>query len=216
MKMKRIATLLSLAAAVSLSVSGRAMADYSYSTNLLITSVNGVPVSPAPPNSVTVGGTTVTLLPVNRGGFTVPSTNTLNIGDIMVTTTTLQPAGDTFTVGYTDALTLVNNGNPGIPATGTFFLTGTLTFSGINTLSGTITNVYNAPTSAQGPLGGVTFAGAVTNFTGPTVNGGNGNFGGTITSNAVPEPVSVLMLGMGLGGIGLVRFRKRKNRSTQV
>jgi len=211
MKMKRLATLLSLAAAVSLSVSGRAKADYSYSTGILITSVNGVPIPiVSQTNTATVGGTTVTLLPITRAGFTVPSTNTLNIGDIMVTTTTVSPAADTFTIGYIDGLRLVNNGNPGIPATGTFFLTGTLTFNGINTLSGTITNVYTGATSAQGPLGGVTFSGAVTNFTGPTVNGGNGNFGGIINASAVPEPVSILMLGMGLGGVGLVGFRKRR------
>jgi len=211
MKMKRIATLLSLAAAVSLSVSGRARADYSYSTALLITSVNGVNIPVASrTNTATVGGTTVTLLPVSRGGFTVPSTNTLNIGDIMVTTTTLAPAADTFTIGYQDSLTLVNTPPPGIGATGPFILTGTLTLTGINTLSGTITNVYNAPTSASGPLGGVTFSGAVTNFAGPTVNGGNGNFGGIISATAVPEPVSVLMLGMGLGGVGLIGLRKRR------
>jgi len=210
-KMKRLVALFSLAAAVLLSVSGRAMADYSYTTTLRITSVNGVAIPVASQtNTATVGGTTVTLLPVTRGGFTVPGDNTLNIGDIQVSSTTLQPAGDTFTVGYSDFLTLVNTPPPGVPATGPFVLTGVLSFNGINTLSGTISNVYNPPTTASGPLGGVTFAGSVNNFAAPTVNGGNGNFGGTISASVVPEPVSILMLGMGLGGVGLMGFRKRR------
>jgi len=209
MKMKRLVTLFSLATAVLLSISDRAMADYSYTTSLRITSItaggSGIGTSVG-----TFGGTTVNLLPITRGGFTVPGTNTLNIGDIQVTTSTLQPGGDSFTIGYQDFLTLVNTPPPGVAATGPFVLTGTLTFNGINTLSGTITNVYNAPTTASGPLGGVTFAGSVDNFAAPTVNGGNGNFGGTISAFAVPEPVSIVMLGMGLGGVGLMGFRKRR------
>jgi len=225
MSMKKI--LFAMAAAVSLFASESAQAAYSYTTSLRILNFGeNIPAtSTTPPvtsltsagttvnntttnNTATFGGTTITLSDVSRSGFFVPGANTVNIGDISVTSTTPVTAGDTFTVTYLDTFTLTNQPPPGSPDTGSFQLSGTLTLTAINTGNGTVFNVYNNPTAQSGPLGGVTFSGSVDNFSSPTVNGSPGNFGGTLTANFIPEPASIVMLGLGLGGIGLVGFRR--------
>jgi len=223
MKLKRLAGMAALCAAVTLGIGERAKADYSYSTSIVVTGVTAPGVA-APPtaagNVVTytnpVGGgvTTVTFLNVGRGGYTVPGSNSIDIGDIVVTTTDTSANGATFSINYTDTFTLVNTPPPGVAATGGLPLTGILTLSGVNTGSGVITNAYNPPTTASGPFAGLTFSGATQNFASPTVNGAAGSLGGLITATAVPEPVSLLMLGLGLGGVGLARFRN--NRSAKV
>jgi len=217
MIMKRFAFLSVLALAVTLGAENVARADYSYSTSISVTSAPGATsiTNTATGSTVVFGGTTVTLTDVSRLTpplYTVPGPNTINIGDVAVTTTTPLTSSDTFNINYLDFFTLNNVPPPGTAQSGSFPLTGTLSLTGVNTGNGIVSNAYTGATSASGNLGGVTFTGSTSNFAPPTVNGAGGSLGGLISATAVPEPVSVLMLGLGLGGVGLMRFRKRNDR----
>jgi len=218
MKMKRLAGMSAIAVAVSLGFNGLAKADYNYATSLVVNSAPGATSisNTATGATVVFGGTTVTLTNVSRGGFTVPGPNTISIGGITVTTSTPLSGGDTFNINYVDTFTLTNVPPPGTAATAPFALTGTLSLTGINVGSGVTTNAYNLPTSASGVLGGITFTGQTLNFASPTVNGAPGSLGGLISSEApppgVPAPASIVMLGLGLCGASLVRFRNRLAR----
>lgn len=213
MIMKRFAGLMGVAVALCLGAGERAKADYNYTTTLVVLSAPGATSinNTATGATVVFGGTTVTLTNIMRGGFTVPGPNTINIGEITVTSVTPLTGSDTFTITYRDTFTLTNVPPPGSAATGSFPLNGTLTFTGINTGSGVITNAYTGTTSSGGILGGITFTGQTSNFASPTVNGSPGSLGGIISAtNVIPEPASIVMLGLGIGGIGLVRLRNRR------
>src|SRR4051794_1406920 len=110
MKMKRFAGMSAIALAVSLAFNGLARADYNYATQIVVNSVSpgGTFTNTAGGATINFGGTTVTLSNVSRGGFTVPGPNTIDIGDIAVTTSTVAPGSDTFSVNYTDNFTLTN------------------------------------------------------------------------------------------------------------
>jgi hypothetical protein len=212
MNVSKYLGLVALAVAVFVGTSDHATASYTYSTQLSI--VGGTQTATG--STITVGGTTVTLVNITSPSFTVPSTNTVDIGDIIVSTTTPLTSSDTFTVSYSDSITLVNTPPPGSAATsppGSFVLTGTLTLTGINTGAGVITNVFTGTTSRSGPFADLFFSGSVLNFASPTVNGGSGSFGGLLVSSlAIPAPASLVMLGLGLGGVGLIRLRTRRGQ----
>jgi len=212
MMQTRYTVLGAVVCALSLLSGERAHATYNYSTTLTITGVSsgGTFANSATGATATFGGTTVTLSNVARTGFFVPGSNTVNIGDVAIATTTAPPGTD-FTISYSDVISLTNVAPPGTNATGTVTLTGTMTFAGISTGTGVTSNTYTI-TSGSANVGGISFVVNGSNFGNPTINGSPGNLGGSITAtapNPIPEPASVTMLGLGVGALGIIRFRRR-------
>jgi len=228
MMLRRTLLLGALASCLLLAAGGGAEAAYTYTSTITITggSVAGTIAKSAGISTfTTTGGTIVGLQDITAPGtFLTSGPLSANIGNVGLTTTNMTAAGESFTVNYTDVVTITNP-TPG-GATGPFTINGTLTLSGVRTdgtaSAGSVTNRY-AGTFSQtlaipaGQLFNVSFGdGSVNDFFGPpTVNnpGGtaNGSLGAVINPLGVPEPASVAMMGTGLVAvIGLALRRTRK------
>jgi len=227
---KRFALLTGLALLGSMAA-GRADAAYNYSTVVTINSgTGGGSIS----NSTLPGGlSTYTLadgtqlqfqniaqsaIPFLPGGPLSP-----NIAFVGIIPTRATP-GDTFSVNYTDVITINNPAGSG--TIGTFTITGTLTANNVSLtsgqFSGTTTNTFSAPlTPVTITVDGNTFTLVVSGtpdvgYSSPTIGvpatnpNGNGSLSATLTSSpSVPEPASVVLMGLGLGLVGVVGLRRR-------
>jgi len=218
---KRVAILGALACTLALFAGGRAEASYNYTTTVSITSAPGTVISNGGLTATFTGnGGSVVVNFANEGrtGLGVPSTNSLNIGDITVSVAPGTTA-TSFTVTVLDTIGLTNVPTPGTAGSGTLTVTDTISLSNISNtaaggLNGTVTdgalNVVFSPTTT---IGGGTFSvGAPFGFSSPTLNGSGGNLSATITTtppNVIPAPASLVMFGLGLGALGAIRLRRR-------
>jgi len=203
---KRFVVLGTLACALSL-VGGRAQASYNYSTAFVLSSpTSGVVINNAL-GTATLGGTVITFGP-QAGSKAVPSLNSLNLGDVTVTST---GAAATFDVNFVDTVTVTN-----VPLPGSALPLGSLAFSGTVNLvnvtgsTGTVLASNLTVTIPSTNAGGNTFTLSNPSFSSPTVNTAGGNVSAVINaSSAVPAPASIVMLGLGMGAMGIVRFGRR-------
>lgn len=204
---KRFGFMGALVFALSLFVGDRgAEASYNYTTSFVLSSPTaGVSINNAA-GTASLGGVTITFSSQN-GNKAVPSVNSLNLGDINVTA---GATAQTFVVNFTDNVAIQNAPPPGSNGNGTLAFTGTITLTNVSATTGTVTASNLTVTTASTSAGGNTFGLSGLSYSFPTVNGGGGNVSGIVTSSTViPEPTSVVMLGLGLGTLGLVRFRRR-------
>jgi len=205
---KRFVVLGTLECALTL-VGGRAQASYNYSTAFVLSSpTSGVVINNAL-GTATLGGTVITFGP-QAGNKAVPSLNSLNLGDVTVTST---GAAATFDVNFVDTVTITN-----VPLPGSALPLGSLSFSGTVNLvnvtgsTGTVLASNLTVTIPSTNAGGNTFSLSSPSFSSPTVNvpTAGGNVSAVINaSTAVPAPASIVMLGLGMGAMGLVRFGRR-------
>jgi hypothetical protein len=220
---KRFAILGALALFGSLLAGVRAEAAYTYSTSITINSVSGGGSSTKVAGISTATSANNTALQlqdiIGPGNFILGAPLSTKIGNVGIVPTGSTP--DTFTVGYTDVITITN---PLGGSTGTFTFSGVLTATGVlvsgGAFGGTISNQYSAPfTVGPTTIGGAPFTvnvgtGAVNDLFGqPTIGqpitptGASGSLGALITS--VPEPASVVMMGLGLLGVAGIGLRRR-------
>jgi len=205
---KRSVVLAALACALSLA-GGRAQASYNYATTIVLSSPTpGVVVNNAL-GTATLGGTTITFA-AQSGSKAVPSVNSLNLGDVNVTSS---GAPVSFDVNFSDTTTIQNVPPPGaaLPL-GSLVFTGTVNLTNVSATTGTVLASNLLVTTSSTNAGGETFSMSSPAFSSPTVNLAGGNVSAIITAtvpSGVPAPASIVMLGLGMGAMGLVRVGRR-------
>jgi len=200
--MKRFATLAALTVA-ALSFAGQANAAYTLTLN----SLSAPPAAPANPTIVTFGGTRfdfgIAGTPQNSLGNFGQAFNVLNVGNPTQTGT------DNGSVTINETFTIT--GSDGTPGT----VNGTL--SGLFTVTGARSSFVGSITGLSGT--GFTISNSDITYTAPTAgsplgSGTQGNISIFITPTAVPEPTSVAVLGLGLAGLSVVSFFRRRRHAT--
>jgi hypothetical protein len=205
----------------------RVRADYGYDTSVVITSVIGaggvIVNAPGTGGTFTsTNGTVVTLGDVlGQGPFAVGSVLVQKAANVAVTTTSA--VADSFTINYT-ILTTITDPFPG-GSTGTPSISGTMTFTGIETgggsFSGTVTNHYllalsSGPVNINGHTYFINVLPALNAlFVAPTIGAPVGSSGGSLSEaiapreGAVPEPSSLALCGLGLAAVGGLAARRK-------
>jgi len=191
----RIFAMATLAAAMVFAGNSTTEAAYSYT-------VSEVSLTPA---SFTVGLTTVgfdpTVLPASAS-----TTSDFNVADVGAISTQNPNTPDAGSSGFTEVMRITDTlGNNEL-----FSLTGTIHLDSGST--GGIATRFD--TTAINVLAGggfsISFAGYAPPTAGTPVTGlSNGAISILVTPNAVPEPASVAMLGLGLLSVGGVALRRR-------
>jgi len=190
--MKRFATLAAFTVA-ALSFAGQANAAYT----LTLSALN--------PTTFTANGT--------RFDFAIAGTPQQSLGNFAQPFNVINVAEPTTSGTGTSSVTLSENfsiqGDAATPGTLSGTLTGTFTINGaLSTYSSSITNLVGT---------GFTVTGV--NYTQPTAGSSlgsltQGNISFVVTPNAVvPEPTSVAILGLGLAGLSVVSFFRRRRHA---
>jgi hypothetical protein len=186
-----------LAAAAMVFAGSTAQAGFTYTS------------APTPITTV-FGGSTATL-----GGVSSVSTLSIptfiNIADVSLTSTTVQPNTDLTTINFSDPISITNVPTPGTTATGIITVTGTLTFTRSDS-GGEISTFTPGAFTPTATIGGVQYAISSLTYTPPTVNntdGGGGNISALVAATVVPEPASLSIVV--LSAVGCLARRRRSS-----
>ena len=188
------------AATLLLLVGGRSEAAFTYSTT-------------QNPGTFTFGGSTVTLTGVSTA-TPLSGTTIINAVNIALTSNTNPPATDTGTYTFNDSVVIT-------PTTGgsvTLIVNQSIVFTRSDKQGSVSFDILNSGASTlTGTAGGFTYTIQAIQYAGPTVSGtgtnGPGSVSYIISESAVvttPEPASLAMVALGLGGVFAARkFRRR-------